>query len=216
MLNRSKKTYFQERAALRLRNSEGVLTDSALIQACLGGDAGAWDALIERYEGFIYAQVLRCGLPAAEAADVFQEVCLRLFHHLHELRDISRLAGWLASTARREAWRQSKKNAHSLSLDSYEMPIDTESDQGMNSSRRCNPELSALAEADRTAVWQAMDALPGPCRRLLILLYCDDTSPSYQQISEILKLPAGSIGPTRARCLKKLQKFLLDQGFGEG
>jgi DNA-directed RNA polymerase specialized sigma24 family protein len=38
-------------------------------------------------------------------------------------------------------------------------------------------------------------------------LVCDPDQ-SYQQISEALQMPIGSIGPTRLRCLTKLRREL--------
>ena len=69
----------------------------------------AWNALIARYEGLIYSLALRSGLPTADAEDVFQDVCVILFDHLCELRDITRLPGWLARTTRREVWRRFRR-----------------------------------------------------------------------------------------------------------
>jgi DNA-directed RNA polymerase specialized sigma24 family protein len=46
------------------------------------------------------------------------------------------------------------------------------------------------------------------CRRLLWLLYFETETISYDRIADMLNIPVGSIGPTRARCLQKLAKFL--------
>ena len=42
------------------------------------------------------------------------------------------------------------------------------------------------------------------CRELLGSLLADD-NPSYAEVSQILEMPVGSIGPTRARCLACLR-----------
>ena len=46
------------------------------------------------------------------------------------------------------------------------------------------------------------------CRRLLMMLYLDDEKTPYSQVAEQLEIPLGSIGPTRARCLEKLLKYV--------
>jgi DNA-directed RNA polymerase specialized sigma24 family protein len=46
----------------------------------------------------------------------------------------------------------------------------------------------------------------------LLLLFLDHTEPSYDEISEQLGLPKGSIGPTRNRCLQQLRTIL--EGLG--
>jgi hypothetical protein len=35
-----------------------------------------------------------------------------------------------------------------------------------------------------------------------------DPAPSYEEVSSILHMPVGSIGPTRGRCLAKLRMHL--------
>ena len=75
-----------------------------MIAACLAGDARDWDHLIARYQGLIYTLALRMGMSRSDADDVFQNVCLRLYQHLGDLRDTRRLAAWLISTTRREVW----------------------------------------------------------------------------------------------------------------
>lgn len=173
--------------------------DAALIAACLSGDAAAWDALIARYEGLIYSLLLRMGLGAGDAEDVFQDVCVLLLRHLGELRDTSRLAGWLIATTKREAWRRRRRGASApASLD--EAPE--------MAGGGVSPEQAAIALEEQRLVREALDRLPERCRRLLTLLYVDDPPATYAEAAERLGIPLGSVGPTRARCLQRLEKVL--------
>jgi hypothetical protein len=45
------------------------------------------------------------------------------------------------------------------------------------------------------------------CQALLRLLFFEDPAPDYQEISFRTGLAVGSIGPIRARCLKRLKKL---------
>ena len=51
--------------------------------------------------------------------------------------------------------------------------------------------------------------LPGNCQRLLRVVFADP-APSYSEVGAALDMPVGSIGPTRARCLARLQLLLTD------
>ena len=51
----------------------------------------------------------------------------------------------------------------------------------------------------------ALAELPPRCRRLLTLLLTDPPL-SYAEISVIMRIPQGSIGPKRARCLERLRR----------
>jgi DNA-directed RNA polymerase specialized sigma24 family protein len=56
-----------------------LVDDRALVEACLGGDSEAWEALILRYQRLIYSIPSRAGFSPVDAADIFQSVCLKLF-----------------------------------------------------------------------------------------------------------------------------------------
>ena len=73
-----------------------------------------------------------------------------------------------------------------------------------------------INEFDRRdlAEWinQGLNKLGARCQNLLTALYFDPDEPDYATIATRLKLPIGSIGPTRARCLKTLQQILQRTG----
>ena len=54
--------------------------------------------------------------------------------------------------------------------------------------------------------WQAFESLPQRSQDLLRLLM--DESKSYEEISRLLDMPIGSIGPTRQRCLRRLRELM--------
>ncbi len=66
-------------------------------------------------------------------------------------------------------------------------------------------ELGRLEE--QHLVRRAFEALPPRCRALLDLLYYAADAPSYEAVGQRLRMPVGSIGPTRARCLEKLARL---------
>jgi len=205
---------------LRERNALGLdeetypaPSDSALVCACLDGNQMAWNALIARYEGLIYSLALRSGLPITDAEDVFQDVCLILFEHLCELRDVSRLPGWLAMTTRREVWRRFRRVEAARLAESNLTRSQTESVALAMGHNAELPEEILLSIERRSELQQAMRLLPERCRRLLTLLYCIEPPCSYAEVAERLRIPLGSIGPERARSLKRLQKILETNGF---
>ena len=59
----------------------------------------------------------------------------------------------------------------------------------------------------------ALAGLDERCRTLLGLLFYRAEPPPYSEIAAALGTSEGSIGPTRARCLKKLLGALREQGF---
>ena len=44
------------------------------------------------------------------------------------------------------------------------------------------------------------------------MLFLEQGAPDYETIAEQLDMKVGSIGPTRARCFRKLEAILLEMG----
>ena len=61
-----------------------------------------------------------------------------------------------------------------------------------------------LAGERREAIRQAILRLPGHERRLVALLLREPDL-TYQEVSAMLSIPKGSIGPTRGRCIARLR-----------
>lgn len=186
--------------APREASSLPLTGDADLIRRCLAGDEPAWSALVDRYQRLVYSVAIRSGLSATDADDVFQIVFTTLFRRLHALRDETRLASWLITTTQRESWRAAKRSAGNAELD--ESLADPSKDVA-----------SIAADADRDQrVRDAMARLDERCRALLTALFLADGEPSYSEIAERLGMAIGSIGPTRARCFKKLESLLIAEG----
>ena len=76
-----------------------------LVLRAVDGDAGAWNAIVDRFAGMVWAIARRHRLSAADAADVSQTTWLRLVEHLDRIEKPDRIGMWLATTARHESLR---------------------------------------------------------------------------------------------------------------
>jgi RNA polymerase sigma factor (sigma-70 family) len=168
-----------------------------LVRAAAAGDQSAWNELVARFEGLVWATARAHRLNRADAADVSQTVWLRLVENLDRIRDPERLGGWIATTARRESLRFLRLNGRELAsdeADTFEAPSDESTD------------LKLMTEERDTALWSAFKRLSERCQSLLRLLVSQD-EPSYEEIGAALDMPVGAIGPTRMRCLDKLRTY---------
>jgi RNA polymerase sigma factor (sigma-70 family) len=188
-----------------------IRSDRELIAACLAGDAVAWDALIERYQGFIFALSLRHGLTAADADDLFQDVCLKLYRHLGELRDARRLSSWLGAVVRQEIWGRWRRRRPLLMS---ELPEEERLrlDAAWEAQTDADPEEAVLALEREQQVRVSLESLGEECRHLLAMLYGPEPL-GYAETAERLEMPLGSVGPRRARCLARLKKKLEELGY---
>ena len=73
-----------------------------LVQALRRGEPEAFDAVYEAEKTTVYGFLLRLSRDASVAADLFQNVWLKLAQHAAQLREDSHLRGWLLTVARRE------------------------------------------------------------------------------------------------------------------
>jgi RNA polymerase sigma factor (sigma-70 family) len=174
--------------------------DADLVRRARAGDAGAWDALVERLGSRVWAVARAQGLNRADADDVFQITWMRLVTHLDAIREPERVSAWLAATARHESFRVLRRNGRQ---------IPSGDDEDFEGTVLLEQPLDAriLADERQKAVWDAVATLPPHCQRLMRLLMADPPF-TYEQITELLDMRPGSIGPTRARCLEKLRRRL--------
>lgn len=177
-----------------------------LVKAAAAGDAGAWEKLVDRFGGLLWSVCRSFGLTGEDAADIVQLTWLRLLEHLDGIRDPERLAGWLATTCRRECLALVRKGRFSVSVEPDHMDRLTGGGPAAD-----EPLLTADEHA---ALWQAFQLLSDWCQRVLreLIVDAEDGAPSYRLAAVRLETPTGSLGPTRARCLRQLRKLLVSGG----
>jgi len=181
-------------------------SDRDLILACRKGDARAWKRLLDKYERLVFSIPLRYGLSRDDAADVAQLTFTILIQSLDTLDDDSRLGAWLATVAKRHAWRLMERNRREGTSEAVEEDhVDLEA----------TAVALGMSKTETVEHWELSHWLDGGlqrldegCRKLLMALYFRAEQPSYAEVAAELGRPVGSIGPTRARCLSRLKKIL--------
>jgi RNA polymerase sigma factor (sigma-70 family) len=178
------------------------------VLACRRGDEAAWETLVGRYQRLMYAIPQRAGLNDDQAAEVFQEVFTTLLEKLSDIEQPERIHAWLVTTARRKTWRVITRERAlvqaAVVTDEY-APEDALLHLPDNAPL---PDEVLVRLEEEHRVRTALAALDERCRRLLTLLYYNPEPPAYAEIASMLGTSEGSIGPTRARCLKKLTNLL--------
>ena len=174
-----------------------------LVAGAADGDQESWNRIVDTFAGLVWSVIRGYRIYGAAGADVSQTVWLRCVEHLGRIREPERLAAWLATTARHECFRALRKSGRTVAYS--EVP---EPDRPSGAEDAFTRVESAQASE---AVGAALELVPPRCQVLLRLLSTDPPM-SYDDIAEVLEMPKGGIGPTRARCLAHLRLHLEQAG----
>jgi RNA polymerase sigma factor (sigma-70 family) len=182
------------------------LCTADLVRAARGHDHGAWEELVARYGGMVRGVAASYRLSESDVADVAQNTWLRAFERLDTLREPDRLGGWLATIARRECLAVLRRTVREVT--------DGLLDDDVRSTAP-GPEATVLAVEARGMVRRAVAELPLRRRALIGTLF-GEAEVRYADVSRVLDIPPGSIGPTRGRVLRTLREALEQDGLTEG
>ena len=165
-----------------------------LAMQAIAHDQLAWRALVDRLKGVAWKVLYGYDLSEEDRKDAFASTFFRLYEHLGGIRELEKLPGWVATTARNEAHTIFRRRRNTVPMDTLglrETPTVEEPDQ-------------VVAGELHTALHAAFARLT-PQSQALMRLLTTDPPLSYDEISSLLDIPRGSIGPLRQRCLERLR-----------
>ena len=189
----------RERVTVRASEPDRGTRMAGLVSAAKQGNQDALGEIVTELSPLLWHAARAAGLSSGDAEDVLQTVWMRLLAHLDDIHTPAALTGWLVVTTRREAWRVS-------AAERRQRPADQElfaalPDQGPGA------EEQVIIDEQRRSLWVAFSQLPQRCQELLRIV-AFVPRPEYAVVAAELGMPAGSIGPTRGRCLAKLRALL--------
>jgi RNA polymerase sigma-70 factor (ECF subfamily) len=200
----------EQAQALPWRADEG-----ALIARLQAGSEAAFNRLVEQYQATIYNVAFSmmsntagsAAASAADAADITQEVFLKVFRSVHCFRGDSSLKTWLYRIAVREAlnhrrwrWRHQREQT-SLQDESGAIPL---------SARLAAHDASPFDETARherqQLVRRALALVPPVFRSAVILR--DLEGLSYEEVADILEVSPGTVKSRILRGRRALREIL--------
>lgn len=173
-----------------------------LLSGIIQNDPAAWAEVVHRYGRLLVAKARSFRMQDADVHDAVQMTWVRLRENAHTITRPECLAGWLLTTVTRECWLVLGRNRRMLYGDDI-MSDHADLDAG--------PEQRAVDEDMAAAVRAAVAELSPEARDLVNALFAPERLP-YAELSRRFGMPVGSIGPTRARYLRKLRTLLADRG----
>jgi len=145
----------------------GETSDQDLVRQTMAGEQRAFEVLVHRYQRLVF-RVIHGIAPGAEVEDIAQEVFLRAYRSLGQVRHDSRLGPWLIRIAVNLCYDHLRRLRRRQERSFSEL---TER-EGMVLERLMNDE-TALAQIDRLALRELAERLVGqlpPQDRAVLLL----------------------------------------------
>lgn len=186
---------------------ESIKTDQEIVRETLL-NKHAFSELVKRYEASLRRYVKRLGCKDNDLDDVLQEVFIKVFLNLNDYDQNLKFSSWLFSIAHNEAisfFRKKKitPSVLNLSEDETETFFEQLADD-TDFVDLANKRYEAIVMRD---VLSKLDPKYG---EVLILRFLEEKS--YTEISDILKLPEGTVATLISRGKKELKTKLESKG----
>ena len=176
------------------------LDERRLVEACLGGQSGAFDLIVERHRRSVYLLCYRFVSNHEDASDLSQDVFLRAYRGLRSFRGQSSLATWLYRIGVNVCLnRVSAKKPPSESIDDRQF-VDERAESAPQRLLK-----NERAERVRAAITQ----LPRKQRATLVLRMYHEMS--HQEIADVLGSSVGAVKANFFHALGNLKKLLGDE-----
>jgi RNA polymerase sigma-70 factor, ECF subfamily len=182
-----------------------------LVRRCVGGDAAAWEEIVQRYNRRIYNICYRFAGASDDAQDLTQEVFIKMYRTLNTY-DVGKGAfmTWVTTITRNllvDHFRKTKSDRLTDSLDSA--PSEHEDAQPLGeqiADRAVLPDAQVQSRETRETVHRALQKLSPELREAVILRDLQDMD--YREIATALKVPEGTVKSRINRGREELARLL--------
>jgi len=176
------------------------LEERAAIEACLSGDASAFDVLVVRHQRSIQRVCYRFTGNTEDAADLTQEVFVKAYRSLPRFRGTSAFSTWLYRIAVNAclSFKASRKNRADEWDEDYDIAAEGPS-----------AEESLDASLNAETVRKALDTLPEKQRVTVIMKVLEERT--HAEVAEILGSNVGTVKANLFFAIRNLRKQLSTQ-----
>ena len=185
-------------------------TDEQLIKAFQNGELKAYKILLSRFKDPLMNYIYNFVNDVQIAEDVLQETFLRLYKNKHYYKEIAKFSTWIYTIAGNLARTELRKNKRHriFSINNF---MGEDKDFELESGGQ-SPEEKTYSDMLQDEVKRAIQKLPESFKDAVLLR--DVQGLDYEEISEILETPLGTvksrINRGRAR-LAKMLKHLVEE-----
>ncbi len=182
------------------------IPDIELIKRALSGDQQGYREILKRYRTPLYNLLFRMVRNKMETEDLVQEAFIKAFASLATFNDEYAFSTWLYKIAINNCIDHfRKKRLKTFSLDK---PIDSKDGEIKREfpDQTYQPDNTLLSKEKDKLIADAIQNLPEKYRISIVLRHNEDKS--YEEISQILKIPLGTVKARIFRAREMLKKQL--------
>ncbi len=185
--------------------------EKLLLSYCSGRDGGVFAELVHRYEKELYGYLRHYLGDAEMAEDVFQQTFLQVHLKCDQFEPGRKVRPWVYTIATNQAIDYQRRNRrHRMSSLDRVPRGNSEGETGtlaeMLGVSTDGPDAGAETAEQSEALRRAVDALPGLCRQVVILVYFQGMK--YREAAEVLSVPVGTVKSRLHTALQKLTQSL--------
>lgn len=182
--------------------------DAQLIRRCLKGDQRSYERLLEKYRAPVFSICMRMVRNRDDAEDLAQDVFIKIFNILDRYNPSFPFSSWLyriTSNLCIDFLRKNKRTVYSL-----DKPVDGEDGEMSRQlpSGEIGPEREMELKEDMVTLENAIKQLPEHYRMIVLLRHQGHLS--YDEISETLGIPLGTVKARIHRARKLIVDFFRD------
>jgi RNA polymerase sigma-70 factor (ECF subfamily) len=182
-----------------------------LVRQCMAGDSQAWQQLVVSQHRRIYAICYRFTGSGNDAEDLTQEVFLKLYKNLSSFdTQKGSFQTWITTLARNLLVDHFRRTRLDRASDSLDATFDGEEDGPSMGDRLADPRPSQehhVAGLElKVRVQNALKQLSPELREAVILRDLEDMD--YKEISQVLRIPEGTVKSRISRGRGELAKLL--------
>ncbi len=178
-----------------------------LVKRAQSGDVAAFESLIEDYQKRIFSIAYRMIQHQEDAADLTQEVILKIFKNLDKFKGDSKFSTWVYRIATNTCLDEIKKSRRRTT---YSLDKEIETEEGSMAAELPDtapgPEEEAERKDIKKAVYAAIGQLGQEHKQVIVLR--DLQGLSYEEIAEILHCSVGTVKSRISRARGNLKKLL--------
>ena len=184
---------------------------NALVRRCVSGDAAAWQEIVQQYHRRIFNICYRFSGSADDAADLAQEVFIKMYRTLSTY-DTTRASfmTWVTTVTRNLLVDHFRKGKYDRVTDSLDATPGNQED-GLTlaeqlEDKSASPETKLRSQETQKLVHEALKRLSPELREAVILRDLQDLD--YKDIAKVLNVPEGTVKSRINRGRTELARLL--------